>query len=145
MDSRSTYDVILIGTGAGGGTLLHELAPTGKRILVLENWDSHAVFAANRYKAHETWLDGEGRRFRPEIHYYVGGNTKLYGAALLRFLEADFGELRHADGVSPEWPLSYRDFEQYYARSVQNPIPIQINATSTRNSSFVCTEHLIRW
>jgi len=127
MDAKTSYDVIVIGSGAGGGTLVHELAPTGIRILVVErgghlprekqNWDSFAVFAADRYKADETWTDGEGAAFRPEIHYYVGGNTKLYGAALLRFLARDFDEVRHRDGVSPAWPISYRDLDPYYTRA----------------------------
>jgi choline dehydrogenase-like flavoprotein len=127
MDARTTYDLIILGSGAGGGTLLHELAPTGKRILVIErggylprekdNWDSFAVFRDNKYKAEETWLDRDGRPFKPEIHYYVGGNTKLYGSALLRFHERDFGELRHVDGISPAWPIDYRDLAPYYARA----------------------------
>lgn len=124
------YDVIILGTGAGGGTLLHELASSGKSILVLErgdhlprekqNWDSWAVFADNRYKAKgENWFDADGKPLKPEIHYYVGGNTKLYGAALLRFRKEDFGELRHADGISPAWPVGYDEFEPYYARAEQ--------------------------
>jgi choline dehydrogenase-like flavoprotein len=88
------YDLIIIGTGAGGGTLAYALAPTGKRILILErgdylpqekdNWDSRAVFTKGQYTAQESWLDKNGQVFHPGIHYYVGGNTKLYGAALLR-------------------------------------------------------------
>ncbi len=127
MDARTTYDVILAGTGAGGGTLLRALAPTGKRILVLErggrlprekdNWSSRAVFAVNKYKADETWFDAGDRGFNPEIHYYVGGNTKLYGAALLRFRERDFEEVRHFDGVSPAWPIRYDELEPYYTEA----------------------------
>ncbi len=127
MDASKTYDVIIIGSGAGGGTLLHALAPTGKRILVLErggflpreqdNWDSRAVFVDNKYKAEESWYDSERRAFRPEIHYYVGGNTKLYGAALLRFREQDFGELAHHEGISPAWPVGYDEFEPYYTQA----------------------------
>ncbi len=127
MEADRSYDVIIVGTGAGGGTLLHALAPTGKRILVLErggylpreqdNWDSRAVFVDNKYKAAERWLDQDGRRFRPEIHYYVGGNTKLYGAALLRFLPKDFEELRHHGGLSPAWPIRYEDLEPYYRQA----------------------------
>jgi choline dehydrogenase-like flavoprotein len=119
------YDVIIIGTGAGGGTLAHALAPTGKRILLLErgdylprekaNWDPGAVFPDERYKTVEVWHDGAGRAFRPEMNYYVGGNTKVYGAALLRMRERDFGEVRHHDGLSPAWPLAYGDFERSYA------------------------------
>jgi choline dehydrogenase-like flavoprotein len=121
------YDLIIIGTGAGGGTLAYSLAPTGKRILLLErggflprekeNWDPHAVFVDAKYQAPETWYDKEGNPFHPCIHYYVGGNTKFYGAALLRFRERDFGEVRHHDGISPAWPLSYADFEPYYTRA----------------------------
>lgn len=118
------FDVIIIGTGAGGGTLLHALAPTGKRILVLErggflprekaNWDTHAVFTEAKYKAHEEWLDKDGKPFHPGIHYYVGGNTKFYGAALLRFRKEDFGATRHHGGMSPEWPIRYEDLEPWY-------------------------------
>jgi choline dehydrogenase-like flavoprotein len=123
------YDVIVIGTGAGGGTLAHRLAPTGKKILLLErgdwirrereNWDPKAAVSDARYHADESWLDRDGNAFRPGTHYNVGGNTKFYGAALFRMREADFGELKHHDGSSPAWPLSYRDFEPYYAEAEQ--------------------------
>lgn len=120
------YDVIIIGTGAGGGTLLSRLAPTGKRILVLErgtflprereNWDPAAI-AGGRYRARLTWHDADGGTFRPFTHHFVGGNTKLYGAALLRLREHDFGAVRHHGGISPAWPLGYADFEPYYAEA----------------------------
>jgi choline dehydrogenase-like flavoprotein len=119
------YDVIIIGTGAGGGTLAWSLAPSGKRILLLErggflrrepeNWDSRAVFLQNRYKTDEEWYDAQGKAFHPGAHYFVGGNTKVYGAILFRLRERDFGEVRHHGGVSPAWPLSYVDFEPYYS------------------------------
>lgn len=125
--SESRFDIIIVGTGAGGGTLAHELAATGKRILLLErggylprereNWSSQAVFVENRYKSQETWHDGQGRPFHPGIHYFVGGNTKFYGAVLLRMREQDFGDVVHYDGVSPAWPLSYNDFAPYYLRA----------------------------
>lgn len=121
------YDVIVIGTGAGGGTLAHRLAPTGKRILILErggylprerdNWDSTAVFVQGKYRAPEFWYDKHGNRFPPEVNYYVGGNTKFYGAALFRLRPEDFGELRHHDGVSPAWPIRYEDLEPYYTQA----------------------------
>ncbi len=124
MAAETNYDIIIIGTGAGGGTLSYALASTGKRILLLErggflprekeNWDPGAVFVQNRYKTHEVWYDKDGQEFRPGTHYYVGGNTKVYGATLLRLRREDFGELRHHGGVSPAWPLSYEDFEPYY-------------------------------
>jgi len=121
------YDVIIIGTGAGGGTLAYHLAPSGKRILLLErggylsrekdNWDSRTVFIDNKYKAKETWSDKEGKVFHPGIHYYVGGNTKVYGAALLRFRKQDFGEVKHHGGISPAWPIGYDELEPYYTKA----------------------------
>ena len=108
------FDIIIIGTGAGGATLAWRLAPSGKRILLLErgeflpreqdNWDSKAVFIDAKYQAKESWLDGNGNEFHPGIHYFVGGNTKFYGAALFRLRQEDFGALRHAGGISPAWP-----------------------------------------
>jgi len=105
------YDVIIIGTGAGGGTLAYRLAPSGKRILLLErgaflprekqNWDVNAVFLENRYVSQDTWYDHRGKPFQPGSHYFVGGATKLYGAALFRMRQEDFGELKHHDGISP--------------------------------------------
>ena len=127
MATGTHYDVIIIGTGAGGGTLAYHLAPSGKRILLLErggylprekaNWDSRAVFVESRYRAKENWYDKDGKVFQPGIQYYVGGNTKVYGAALLRFRPRDFGEVRHYAGISPAWPLNYEDFEPYYTKA----------------------------
>jgi choline dehydrogenase-like flavoprotein len=121
------YDVIIIGTGAGGGTLARHLAPSGKRILLLErgdwlprepaNWLAQDVFVDNRYVSPETWWDEQGKPFQPQVHYFVGGATKLYGAALYRLRPGDFGELRHHDGLSPEWPIGYDDIEPYYTRA----------------------------
>jgi choline dehydrogenase-like flavoprotein len=124
MAQENRYDVIIIGTGAGGGTLAYKLAPSGKRILILErgdylrrekeNWSSRAVFLEARYKAHESWRNGNGKPFHPGIHYYVGGNTKVYGAALFRFRERDFQEIGHHGGLSPAWPISYGELRPYY-------------------------------
>ena len=121
------YDVIIIGTGAGGGTLAHRLAPSGKRILLLERggylprepetWDSREVFLMNRYVSGETWYDKHDTPFEPHAQYFVGGNTKVYGAILFRFREKDFGAVRHHAGTSPEWPLSYDDLEPYYTEA----------------------------
>ena len=125
----SDYDVIVIGSGAGGGTLVHRLAPSGKRILLLErgdwlprgpqNWSAESVFVDNRYISKDTWYDAQGEQFQPQIHYFVGGATKLYGAALYRLRAEDFGELHHHDGISPAWPVSYEEFEPYYSQAEQ--------------------------
>lgn len=121
------YDVIIIGTGAGGGTLALHLAQAGKRILILErgdflpqeklNWDTSAVFLDNRYHTRETWQDGQGKELHPQQAYYVGGQTKVYGAAMFRMRAEDFGEIQHEAGISPAWPISYADMEPYYTRA----------------------------
>jgi choline dehydrogenase-like flavoprotein len=125
----SDYDVIIVGTGAGGGTLARHLAPSGKRILLLErgdwlprepqNWLAQDVFVDNRYVSPDTWYDAQGKPFQPQIHYFVGGATKLYGAALYRLRKEDFGELRHHDGISPAWPITYDELEPYYTKAEQ--------------------------
>ena len=121
------YDVIIIGSGPGGASLAARLATSGKRILLLErgdylprspaNWDSQTVFVDGAYQAQDTWYGRNGDSFRPGLHYYVGGNSKVYGAALFRLRERDFGEVQHKDGISPAWPLSYDVFEPYYAEA----------------------------
>jgi choline dehydrogenase-like flavoprotein len=124
------YDVIVIGSGAGGGTVTHSLAGTGKRVLLLErgdwmpreieNWDSRSVWLDKRYANAGKWTDAAtGSQFTPKQHYYVGGNTKVYGAILFRFRERDFGAIQHVDGVSPAWPISYADLDPWYTRAEQ--------------------------
>src|SRR5690349_17777107 len=119
------YDVIIIGSGAGGGTLAHALASSGKRILLLErgdflpreleNWDPKPVVVDGRYISKDTWFGSDGKPFQPQVHYFVGGATKLYGAALYRLRPQDFEEIKHVNGISPGWPLSYDDFEPWYS------------------------------
>ena len=121
------YDIIVIGSGPGGASLAQRLAPTGKRILILErgdylerseqNWSAQTVFVAGAYQARETWTNSQGKTFSPALHYFVGGNSKVYGAALFRLRERDFGEVVHAGGISPAWPVGYDVFEPYYAEA----------------------------
>ena len=121
------YDAIVIGTGAGGGTLALHLARAGKRILLLErgpflpqeklNWDTQAVFLDNRYHTKEVWQDKDGKDLHPQQAYFVGGQTKVYGAAMFRMRAEDFGAIVHKGGISPAWPISYADLEPYYTRA----------------------------
>lgn len=121
------YDFIIIGTGAGGGTLARKLAPSGKKILILErgdyvrrepdNWNARAVNIEARYNTKEVWYDRDGKPLHPHTNYNVGGNTKFYGAALFRMRERDFGELKHYDGISPAWPITYDELESYYTQA----------------------------
>jgi choline dehydrogenase-like flavoprotein len=122
-----TYDLVIIGTGMGGGTLAYALRESGLKILLLErgdylpiepeNWSSEAVFKEKRYKPKEQWFDEAGRPFAPGVHYFVGGNTKVYGAALPRFRREDFEVLEHEEGISPAWPAKYNEYEPYYCRA----------------------------
>src|ERR1700737_999694 len=121
------YDLVIIGTGMGGGALAYALRNSARKILLIErgdylpsepeNWSSEAVFAQNRYKPKEQWFDQTGKPFSPGVHYFVGGNTKVYGAALPRFRKADFDDLEHEEGISPAWPITYEELEPYYGRA----------------------------
>jgi choline dehydrogenase-like flavoprotein len=121
------FDIIIIGTGAGGGTMAHALSNTSARVLVMErgdfvpqeeeNWDPEAVWKHLRYRAKEQWLDERGRAFTPYTHYGVGGNTKFWGSVLYRLRREDFQEIEHVDGISPAWPIDYDTLEPYYDRA----------------------------
>jgi choline dehydrogenase-like flavoprotein len=121
------YDIAIIGSGMGGSTLAHRLRSSGARVLVVErgdflprefeNWSPQAVFGDNRYKNAESWFQTDGSAFSPGVHYYVGGNTKVYGAMLPRFRAEDFGTIEHPAGVSKAWPVSYPEMEPYYAQA----------------------------
>jgi choline dehydrogenase-like flavoprotein len=127
MGQQNHFDVIIIGTGAGGGTLAHRLAPSGKRILLLErgdyvprekdNWSTKAVNLEGKYNTKEVWRDKDGKELHPHTNYWVGGNTKFYGAALFRLRREDFGEIKHWGGVSPAWPITYDELEPYYTQA----------------------------
>jgi choline dehydrogenase-like flavoprotein len=121
------FDIIIIGTGAGGGTMAHALSDSSARILILErgdfvpqeqeNWDPEAVWKHLRYRAKEQWVDERGREFTPYTHYGVGGNTKFWGCVLYRLRREDFEAVQHVDGVSPAWPIDYDTLEPYYERA----------------------------
>ena len=124
---QENYDVIIIGTGAGGGTMAYALAETGKRILVLDrgeyiprekaNWSPEAAYIQGAYRTTDRWIDTTGDAFQPNQYHRVGGGTKIYGAALLRMRAEDFSELQHYEGISPAWALNYGDFAPYYAEA----------------------------
>lgn len=120
-------DVIIIGSGAGGGTLARALADSGLNILILErgdylprewgNWDPRTVFAEHRYHTQEQWRDQHGHYFSPVTGYHVGGNTKFYGAAVLRRREKDFQIRHHKDGDTRAWPIAYADLAPFYTQA----------------------------
>jgi len=122
--SMNHYDVVIVGSGAGGGTLFHKLATAGKKVLLIErggyvpreqdNWSPKAVNVEAKYNTKESWFDRDGKPLHPHTNYFVGGNTKFYGAALFRLRKEDFGEIRHHGGISPAWPIAYDDMEPYY-------------------------------
>src|SRR4030095_6474984 len=129
MTTQNHFDVIIIGSGAGGAPLVHKLAPTGKKILLLvrggyvprekDNWNPRAVNLDGKYQTKESWRDKDGQELHPHTNYWVGGNTKFYGAALFRLRKEDFGEIRHHGGVSPAWPISYDEMEPWYGKAEQ--------------------------
>ncbi|CAN5872321.1 GMC family oxidoreductase [soil metagenome] len=121
------FDIVIIGSGAGGGTILHALSDTSARILIVErgdfvpqeaeNWDPEAVWKLLRYQAKERWIDRKGAEFQPYTHYNVGGNTKFWGSVLYRLRREDFQAVQHMDGVSPAWPIDYDTLAPYYDRA----------------------------
>jgi choline dehydrogenase-like flavoprotein len=127
--TKQSYDVVIVGSGMGGGTLAYALADSGLSILLLErgdflpserqNWDAHEVFESHRYVNAEQWVDSDGVPFTPGTYYYVGGNTKLYGASLVRFRREDFRASELHGGISPAWPVRYEDLEPHYRLAEQ--------------------------
>jgi choline dehydrogenase-like flavoprotein len=123
MSEAEDADVVIIGSGVGGGAVAQQLAGSGAQVLIVErgpqlprepeNWDLEAVFCDHRYRTTETWY-ADGRPFRPGMFYFVGGQTKFYGTAMFRFRERDFEEVAHEEGVSPAWPIRYADLEPWY-------------------------------
>lgn len=130
VDVKTHYDVIVVGSGAGGATVAYELAKAGRSVLILErgqhlpreavNWDPRYVFIDRQYRTDERWLDKHDKPFHPNTHYWVGGNTTFYGAALFRFRPGDFDEtVHHGGGISPAWPISYDDLAPWYLKAEQ--------------------------
>lgn len=121
------YDILIIGSGAGGASFAQALAGTGKSILILErgehipvgsdNWDPKRVFVDRIYRTDEQWTDKNDKPFTPNTHYWVGGNTSFYGAALMRFKPLDFDQTDHVDGISPAWPITYDDMRPWYEKA----------------------------
>jgi choline dehydrogenase-like flavoprotein len=121
------YDITIIGSGAGGGTMVHALADSPARILILErgdfvpqeaeNWSPEAVWKHLRYQTKERWIDERGEEFHPYTHYNVGGNTKFWGSVLYRLRREDFQPLEHMEGISPGWPIDYDTLAPYYERA----------------------------
>ena len=124
MANQETVDILIVGSGMGGATCAAGLAPTGARILILERGarlrdsadarDARAIFQRGVFRPDETWLDGAGQPFNPGNYYYVGGNSKLYGAVLFRYRARDFEPVAYHDGATPGWPFSYEELEPWY-------------------------------
>src|SRR5882757_298929 len=122
--AQSNPDVVIIGSGMGGATAAYALAPTGARILILEkghqlpekpeNRDARAIFQRGYFRPKEHWYDADGAAFNPGNYYNHGGNSKFYGAVLLRYRAEDFDGIAHADGDAPAWPIRYTDLEPWY-------------------------------
>lgn len=124
---RIESDVVIVGSGMGGATTAYALANKGVKTLVLErgermprepeNWSPSEIFMKSRYKPNEKWVDEKDKEFVPGVHYFVGGNSKVYGASLPRFSRFDFGEIKHQEGISPAWPFTYDDLDSYYYKA----------------------------
>jgi len=127
MTPPRSVDVVVIGSGMGGATFAAGLAPSGAQILILERGqrlvdgpdarDARAIFQRGVYRPQESWIDAAGAAFNPGNYYYVGGNTKLYGAVLIRYRAQDFRPIEHAGGATPGWPFDYDELEPWYTRA----------------------------
>ncbi|HLJ71109.1 MAG TPA: GMC family oxidoreductase, partial [Roseiarcus sp.] len=127
MNAQRDVDVAVIGSGMGGASFAAGLAPSGARIVIIERGeriaasalarDPRAIFQHGHFRPQEFWYDGAGRPFNPGNYYYVGGNTKLYGAVLLRYRAEDFRPIEYAEGATPGWPFPYEELEPWYSRA----------------------------
>jgi len=137
--------VAVIGSGMGGGMISRALAERGLQVAIFErgyrlpreaeNRDAGAIFVRNKYKNAGSWFDRDGNPFLPGVHYYVGGNTKVYGASLIRFPEQDFKETKAAEGISPAWPFGYEDLEKYYGQA-EHALNVHGNSGADPFASF---------
>lgn len=126
---ETTPDIVIIGSGIGGATVASGLAATGANILILEagdhitdqpeNRDQRAIFQRGHFRPKEMWYEHEGQAFNPGNYYNVGGNSKFYGAVLVRYRREDFAEMQHREGVSPAWPFPYEELEPWYCQAEQ--------------------------
>ncbi|AGB44365.1 choline dehydrogenase-like flavoprotein [Mesorhizobium australicum WSM2073] len=122
-------DIVIIGSGIGGATIASGLAGSGASILILERGeplpatpharDTRSIFVDGHYRPKEMWREAGGASFNPGNYYYVGGNSKFFGAVLIRYRKEDFSAMEHFGGVSPPWPFSYDEFEPWYSRAEQ--------------------------
>ncbi|MEP6267798.1 MAG: GMC family oxidoreductase [Paracoccaceae bacterium] len=122
-------DILIIGSGMGGATLASALADSGCRILILERGerlrpsdndrDEKAIFGDGVYRSKEEWFGADDQPFNPGNYYNVGGNSKFYGAVLLRYRAQDFEPIRHMAGETPGWPIRYDELEPYYSKAEQ--------------------------
>ncbi|MDE3178001.1 MAG: GMC family oxidoreductase [Pseudomonadota bacterium] len=129
MSQRVSVDVLVVGSGVGGASFAAGLAPSGVKILILERGerlrdsadlrDARAIFQRGVFRPQEEWLDGAGSGFNPGNYYYVGGNSKLYGAVLIRYRARDFAPVAYAEGATPGWPFAYEELEPWYSRAEQ--------------------------
>jgi choline dehydrogenase-like flavoprotein len=111
------YDAIVIGSGAGGAAAAYRLAMGGLNVALIEKGnhlptdgstlDIQRVVHEGAFLSREPWTDGRGRHLTPEEHFNVGGKTKWYGAALLRFGQHEF--LPEPAHQCMGWPLSLPD------------------------------------
>jgi len=122
-------DIVIIGSGIGGATIASALAGSGADILILEagghiedrpeNRDQRAIFQRGHFRPKELWYETDGTGFNPGNYYNVGGNSKFFGAVMVRYRREDFAEMQHLEGVSPAWPFAYEELEPWYSRAEQ--------------------------
>ena len=122
---NETYDIIIIGSGAGGAAAAWSLVRAGRRVLILERGeqlprdgstlDVRQVFGEGRFKNSVPWVDRDGRPLHPDEYYNVGGKTKWYGAALLRFSPHEFEP--DAAFACPGWPIGYGELAPFYTQA----------------------------